>query len=86
MYRQADLETDIVRIVRQLQRNYKHVFPWMVAAHLPIYRAEATLRRDMAGLAKSGQLVRVGGESARRGYCAPVEFIKCGAVAFKNAV
>lgn len=62
---------DVVRIVRKLQRNYERVFPWMVAIHLDFYRAEQTMRKDMAYLARRGDLIRIGGPRARRGYSAP---------------
>lgn len=62
---------DLIRIVAKLQRSYKRVYPWMVALHLPFYRAEQTIRKDMAYLARRGDLIRPGGPGARRGYYAP---------------
>ena len=62
---------DLIAIVARLQRSYERVFPWMVALHLPFYRCEQTLRKDMAYLARRGDLIRVGGFKARRGYSAP---------------
>lgn len=62
------MERDIIRIVASLQRNYERVYPWMVAARLDYSRHEATLRRQMARLAREGKLHRVGGWQSRLGY------------------
>lgn len=67
----GEIETDIIRLVARLERNYKRVYPFMLQPWLEYYRAEQTLRRDMARLARQGLLVRVGGAGARRGYLAP---------------
>jgi hypothetical protein len=65
-----EFERELVRIVRYLQRNYERVYPWMIQAHLDIRRHPATLRKDCVRLAKRGDLIRVGGWDARRGYLA----------------
>lgn len=62
---------ELIAIVRKLQRNYSRVYPWMLIPHLPVYRCEQTLRKDMAALAQSGYLIRPGGPGSRRGYHAP---------------
>lgn len=62
----------IVLIVQQRQRNLpskRGVLPVTVQCYLNDYRAEQTLRRDMALLWQAGYLQRVGGkEGTRRGY------------------
>jgi hypothetical protein len=59
----------IVQKVRELERDLgRGVFPWMVMARLPVYRAEYTLRRDMMRLVRAGRLERIGGAGARQGY------------------
>lgn len=65
------IDEQILHIVARLQRSYARVYPYMVQARLPYYRAEQTLRRDMVRLAEAGWLVRVGGPGARRGYVMP---------------
>lgn len=49
----------------------KPVFPWELQGHLPINRAEGSLRRDMYHLYRTGRLVRVAGDGARQGYRLP---------------
>jgi DeoR/GlpR family transcriptional regulator of sugar metabolism len=62
-------QTIILEIVRQRQRNAKEgVLPVTVQAWLDEYRAEQTLRRDMAALWRAGLLERIGGERCRKGY------------------
>lgn len=61
---------DLVQLIRQLERTYKRVFPYMLVPHLEIYRCEQTLRKDLSYLAGRGALVRIGGPRARRGYSA----------------
>lgn len=61
----------IIRIVRERQRNVpaeRGVLPRTVQCFLDEYRAEQTLRRDMARLAEMGRLVRIGTAGSRRGY------------------
>lgn len=67
-YQNYDFDEEIIKIVRNLQRNYNAVFPWMVTLWLELGRAEGSVRRDMARLARQGRLIRVGGYNARRGY------------------
>lgn len=62
---------DIICIVKRLERTYKTVYPWMVQARLPYYRAEQSLRRDMVTLYREGRLIRVGGLGSRKGYRLP---------------
>lgn len=58
--------------VKQRQRDLgRAVYPWEVQSHLPFYRAEGSLRRDMLAMAQQGRLVRVGGSGARQGYRLP---------------
>lgn len=64
------LDEFIIKIVAKLERDYRRgIYPWMVQARLPVYRAEQTIRRDMVRLAEEGRLERVGemGKS-RLGY------------------
>lgn len=62
----------IVYIVEERQRGLsacRGVLPVTVQCFLNEYRAEQTLRRDMAMLWKAGYLQRVGDkEGSRRGY------------------
>jgi len=65
--------SEIILAVRRLERDLalvtgKGVFPWQVQARLDESLHEATLRRKMAQMAAEGQLIRVGGDGARRGY------------------
>lgn len=66
----GDVDAEILRIVRKLERSHGRVYPFMVTGWLDIYRCEQTLRRDMVRLAAAGYLIRVGGRGARRGYVA----------------
>lgn len=81
-YSNYNFDDEIVKITKRLQRDYKRVFPYMVMTRLDLARAEGSLRRDMARLAREGRLERVGGFNTRRGYCVPtlklkpVEFAK----------
>lgn len=64
---------DIVAVVRRLERDLalvtgRGVFPWQVQSRLEVGLHEATLRRKMAQMAEAGELIRVGGAGARRGY------------------
>lgn len=66
-----DISAAIIRIVRERQRNApegRGVLPRTVQCFLDEYRAEQTLRRDMARLAEMGKLVRIGPAGSRRGY------------------
>lgn len=61
----------IVHIVRSRQRDAvpgRGVLPVNVQCWLNEYRAEQTLRKEMAFLARVGVLERIGGEGSRRGY------------------
>lgn len=64
----GDVDADILRIVRRLERTHGRVYPFMVGPWLDYYRCEQTLRRDMARLAASSYLIRVGGWNERKGY------------------
>lgn len=64
---------EIVEAVRRLERDLalgtgRGVFPWQVQGRLDVGLHEATLRRKMAQMAEAGDLIRVGGSGARRGY------------------
>ena len=72
---QASLKQAIKTIVREYQRNQggwreRGILPWMVAARLDdaYTYSVMTLRRRMAAMAAEGELKRVGGPNARRGY------------------
>lgn len=63
------VEADVLRVVVDLQRRgYGRIYPKMIQPHLPYYRTEQTLRRDMMSLTRRGYLERLGGEKSRRGY------------------
>lgn len=66
------MDATILRIVRTLSQKYERVYPRMVQAHLYVYRAEQTLRKDMGRLAEKGLLERIG---QRKGY-KPVKLSK----------
>lgn len=69
--RKLEVQDVIVKIIKERQRGLSSnegVLPKTVQAFLDFYRAEQTLRRDMAQMANRGHLVRIGGEGARRGY------------------
>lgn len=68
-----NFDDEIVRIVKELQRSYERVYPYMIIPHLALMRVEGSLRRDMRRLAECGRLVRVGGYHARKGYRVPTE-------------
>ena len=60
------IDRNIIDAIRQLEKNLgRGVFPWEVQPCLNYYRAEQTLRRDMARMAREGMLIRLG---QRRGY------------------
>ena len=60
------IDRDILNAIRQLGKDMgRGVFPWQVQPMLNYYRAEQTLRRDMARMARDGVLIRLG---QRRGY------------------
>jgi hypothetical protein len=61
----------IVQIVKERQRQLspdRGVIPKMVQPWMRRYRAEQTLRKDMALLWQAGYLERIGGGGSRRGY------------------
>lgn len=65
------ISEQILQIVRERQRNVpaeRGVLPRTVQCFLDEYRAEQTLRRDMATLWRMGKLERVGEAGSRRGY------------------
>lgn len=65
IYGRERVRRDILRVMPVLDRSYGRVYPWMVQARLDYYRAEATIRADMAQMAREGLLVRLG---ERLGY------------------
>lgn len=72
--RREDVEqvyNDILQVMKQLERTYTTVYPWMIQSRLPYYRAEQSLRRDMVTLYLEGRLIRVGGLGSRKGYRLP---------------
>lgn len=58
-------DRQIIEAVVLIQRRCGRVYATMVQAHLDFYRAEQTIREDMARMAKAGQLERLG---ERKGY------------------
>ena len=62
---------ELIRQVSTLQRNYERVYPRMLVPRISIRRCEQQLRKDMSLLARRGDLIRIGGPRARRGYAAP---------------
>jgi hypothetical protein len=67
----SNLHLAIIQIVKERQRGLppnRGVLPVTVQCFLDDYRAEQTLRRDMAALWQAGKLERVGGTNSRRGY------------------
>lgn len=63
------IDDEIIEVVGRIQRRQQlGVYPFQVQAHLSEYRAEGSLRRDMARLWYEGRLYRVGGPRSRRGY------------------
>lgn len=70
-YNNFDWDTEIIRVVRMLQRHYTRVYPWMLTPQFDLIRVEGSFRRDMSRLAREGRLIRVGGEGSRRGYRVP---------------
>lgn len=66
----AEIERAVMCAKRDLRRG---VLPRDVQSRLPYNRAEGSLRRDMLAMWRSGRLIRVGGEGARRGYRLPTK-------------
>lgn len=66
------LEQNILEEVRRIQRNLRRgVLPVNVQAQLDFYVSEQWLRTCMVRMWRNGQLVRIGGAGARRGYRLP---------------
>lgn len=67
------LNEAIIAQVRQKQRGRKErgVFPHELVGWLDEPYHEFTIRRRMVALWERGELIRIGGEGARRGYRVP---------------
>lgn len=66
------LEGNILDITKQAQRDLRRgVLPKHVQARLPFYVSEQALRKYMVRLWQRGELMRIGGTDARRGYRTP---------------
>lgn len=66
------LEQNILEQVRHIQRNLRRgVLPVNVQARLDFYVSEQWLRTCMVRMWRRGELIRVGGAGARRGYRLP---------------
>lgn len=66
------LEDNILDLMRQTRRDLRRgVLPREIQARLPIGVSEQNLRKYMVRLWHRGELIRIGGTAARRGYRLP---------------
>lgn len=66
------LEENILQLMRRTQRDLRSgVLPRHIQSRLPFYVSEQALRKYMVRLWKRGELMRIGGTAARRGYRLP---------------
>jgi hypothetical protein len=76
----------IIRIVRERQRICGHgILPADVVQWLPFGMSIGYARKVMRRLWTEGQLIRVGGKGARRGYLAPAEVSRLRVVRLNSA-
>lgn len=66
------LEQNILQHVRSMQRHLRRgVLPRHVQPRLPFYVSEQALRKYMVRMSRQGDIIRLGGDTARRGYRLP---------------